>query len=183
MKKILVIGGTGMLGGAVEHLMKQGNKVTVLSRSHGKYERMLAKHGLEPEEVDFMTADYFDRDALVQVLNAHIKANGPFDQAVIWMRSTAIESFNAVLDILSRHSETVDVFKVNGSAAAHTTLPFEFHQTIIMHHIILGFKIENGESRWLTNDEISEGVISALTSGVPITITGVTDPWDKRPGY
>lgn len=172
-----------MLGGAVEDLVKKGNKVTILARSMDKYQSMLAKHGLKPEEVDFLAADYFNRDALVQVLDEHIKTNGPFDQAVIWMRRTAIESLDAVMDILSRNSGDVDVFRVNGSAAAQTTLPYKFHQTINMHHIILGFKIENGESRWLTNDEISEGVISALTTGIPLTITGVIEPWDKRPGY
>jgi NAD(P)-dependent dehydrogenase (short-subunit alcohol dehydrogenase family) len=183
MKKTLVIGGTGMLGGAVEHLVKKGNRVAVLARSIDKFQRMLSNYNLKPEDVSFISADYFNKDALVQVLNAHIKMNGDFDQAVIWMRSTAADSLDALLNVLSRQGQSIEVFKVNGSAASRTDLLFPKQQSINMHHIILGFKIENGESRWLTNDEISKGVISALTTGVPVTVTGVTEPWDRRPGY
>ncbi|WP_421384000.1 hypothetical protein ACOJQI_05440 [Bacillus salacetis] len=183
MKKTLVIGGTGMLGGVVEYLVQKGDNVTVLTRSIDKFQRMLSKHNLKPEDVSFIPADYFNTDALVQVLNAHIKMNGPFDQAVVWMRSTAVESHDALLSVLGGQSQPVEIFKVNGSAASRSKLLFPKQQSINMHHIILGFKIENGESRWLTNEEISEGVISALTAGVPVTITGVTEPWEKRPGY
>jgi hypothetical protein len=45
----------------------------------------------------------------------------------------------------------------------------------------LGFKIEDNSSRWLTNDEISSGVIEAITNDEEEKIVGIVSPWDKRP--
>ncbi|RIW29611.1 hypothetical protein D3H55_18615 [Bacillus salacetis] len=183
MRNTLVIGGTGMLGGAVRHLVKRGDEVTVLARSTDKFNRMLVHNGLMNGDVSFMPADYFKTDEVVELLNEHIKTEGAFDAAVIWMRSAAAESFDAIMGILGRDGRPVDIFKVNGSSASRSPLPSSEYRSINMHQIILGFKIENGESRWLTDDEISEGVIKALNTRIPLTVAGVTEPWEKRPGY
>ena len=47
--------------------------------------------------------------------------------------------------------------------------------------VVLGFVIEGGGSRWLTNAEISAGVISAVESGVPFSAVGTLAPWSARP--
>jgi hypothetical protein len=46
---------------------------------------------------------------------------------------------------------------------------------------VLGFVIEGGHARWLTNDEISAGVLRALESADPVTIIGTVTPWGARP--
>jgi hypothetical protein len=183
LKKTLVIGGTGMLGGAVRYLVNRGDAVTVLARSMDKFNNMLAHNHLTKGDVSFISADYFKTAELVQLLNEHINKNGVFDEAVVWMRSTAADSFHAVMEILDRNGGLVEVFKVNGSSASRSPLPSNEYRSINMHHIILGFKIENGESRWLNNEEISNGVISALKTRIPVSIAGGTEPWEKRPGY
>ncbi|WP_113930403.1 hypothetical protein [Bacillus sp. P14.5] len=183
MKRILVIGGTGMLGGVVDHLVKSGGKVTVLARSRDKFNGMLDRFGLSEQGTVFLPVDYFDTSALTGALMEHIKLYGTFDEAVIWMRSSAKESFEAVMEFLNRTCSPAEVFRVNGSSAARQPLPENHYQSINMHHIILGFKIENGESRWLHEEEISEGVIAALVTRIPRTIIGVTEPWHRRPGY
>ena len=182
MGRVLVIGGTGMLGGTVKYLVDCGNQVTVLSKSSVKYNRMMKQCGLSERDVSFISADYFETGALIQVVNEHIKRNGFFDKAVIWMRSSAGESSDALLDLLDLQEGHVKVYKVNGSAASRNKLSFHTHRSINMHHIILGFKIENGESRWLTNEEISAGVIHSLETSVPVYTAGVTEPWKQRPG-
>ena len=47
--------------------------------------------------------------------------------------------------------------------------------------VVLGFVVENGGSRWLTNDEISSGVFAAIQSGAPLSIIGTVKPWTARP--
>ncbi|MGD6965511.1 hypothetical protein ACQCVP_03640 [Rossellomorea vietnamensis] len=183
MKRTLIIGGTGMLGGVVDHLVKKGEKATVLARSREKFTRMLERFGLSEQEAAFLQADYFDTRALIRALMEHIKLNGTFDEAVIWMRSSAEESFEAVMEFLSKTCGHLDVFRLHGSSAAYQPLPENHFQSINMHHIILGFKIEGGESRWLTNAEISEGVNAALETRIPVVIIGVTEPCHRRPGY
>jgi hypothetical protein len=46
---------------------------------------------------------------------------------------------------------------------------------------VLGFVVESGTSRWLTNAEISAGVGHALESEEPVTIIGTVTPWAARP--
>ncbi|MBK7159886.1 MAG: hypothetical protein IPH77_15465 [Ignavibacteria bacterium] len=47
--------------------------------------------------------------------------------------------------------------------------------------ILLGFVIEDEKSRWLTNTEISNGVIDALKKDEDTFIVGKVEPWEKRP--
>ncbi|MBT2690712.1 hypothetical protein J7I93_21465 [Bacillus sp. ISL-47] len=51
-----------------------------------------------------------------------------------------------------------------------------------MESVILGFREETGRSRWLTNNEISDGVMNAVKKGKELYITGEVETWDQRPG-
>ncbi|MED4701280.1 hypothetical protein P9436_19755 [Lysinibacillus capsici] len=41
--------------------------------------------------------------------------------------------------------------------------------------------MEEGHARWLTHEEISQGVIVAIQQDPPIHIVGTLQPWAKRP--
>lgn len=41
--------------------------------------------------------------------------------------------------------------------------------------------MESNRSRWLTNKEISDGVIEAINNKNKIHTVGQIEPWDKRP--
>ena len=47
--------------------------------------------------------------------------------------------------------------------------------------VVLGFVVEGTRSRWLTDDEISAGVVRALESGEDRTLVGVLEPRAMRP--
>jgi hypothetical protein len=47
--------------------------------------------------------------------------------------------------------------------------------------VILGFVLDGNSSRWLTNDEISAGVIKAIEQPEEISIVGSIEPWERRP--
>ncbi|WP_244527775.1 hypothetical protein [Virgibacillus chiguensis] len=51
----------------------------------------------------------------------------------------------------------------------------------VYYQIRLGFVIEEDQSRWLTNKEISDGVIKAIKNKNRITTIGQLEPWEKRP--
>ena len=40
---------------------------------------------------------------------------------------------------------------------------------------------EGGRSRWLTHDEISQGVLDAIQVGEDVAIIGTVQPWEERP--
>ena len=47
--------------------------------------------------------------------------------------------------------------------------------------VVLGFVVEDGKSRWLTNAEISDGILAAIASGAPFTIVGTVELWSAKP--
>jgi hypothetical protein len=47
--------------------------------------------------------------------------------------------------------------------------------------VVLGFVAGETGSRWLTNDEISTGVLKAVDEDAPLSIVGETRPWSARP--
>lgn len=48
--------------------------------------------------------------------------------------------------------------------------------------VVLGFIIDDGVSRWLTDTEISDGVLRSLESRDDEFIVGRIHPWSERPG-
>lgn len=50
-----------------------------------------------------------------------------------------------------------------------------------LRQVVLGFKVEPGGSRWLTNAEISDGVLSAVTGDLAHSVVGQVAPWSARP--
>jgi hypothetical protein len=47
--------------------------------------------------------------------------------------------------------------------------------------VVLGFVLEAGKSRWLTNAEISDGVFAAIAAQAPHSIVGTVEPWSAKP--
>ncbi|WP_211316774.1 hypothetical protein [Oceanobacillus arenosus] len=49
------------------------------------------------------------------------------------------------------------------------------------HQVQLGFIIEKDHSRWLTNEEISNGVIEAINQKEDVHTVGIIEPREIRP--
>ena len=46
---------------------------------------------------------------------------------------------------------------------------------------ILGFVVEGGRSRWLTDAEIAAGVLAAIDGDEDPSVVGTVRPWTMRP--
>ena len=75
----------------------------------------------------------------------------------------------------SAHADPAHPERVAEMAEAAEGLPIDYQA------VVLGFVIEGGKSRWLTNAEISAGVLAALESGAPFRIVGTVEPWSAKP--
>ena len=51
----------------------------------------------------------------------------------------------------------------------------------LYRQVLLGFVPEGDGARWLTNDEISAGVLAAIDEDTALFRIGVTRPWSLRP--
>jgi hypothetical protein len=99
---------------------------------------------------------------------------------------------NARLPAAHRLAERVRgrFFQVLGSRVADPEHPGRLEKaagvarglpTCRLQQVVLGFKVENGASRWLSHDEISGGVLEAIRTDRPHSVIGQVTPWSARP--
>jgi len=187
MSHVLVAGGTGMLKDVSLYFASHGLTVSVIGRNHRKFEELI----MSKESSGFINpvrVDYSDYEQLRLKLNNAVNIYGPVETAVCWLHSTAPEAPHIIAEILNEANTPIKYFHVLGSAYADPSVINEdFEQlfyrfkNINYKKIILGFVIEDEKSRWLTNTEISNGVIDALKKDEDTFIVGKVEPWEKRP--
>lgn len=148
MGDVLVVGGTGMLAGVVDRLVAEGHRVLLPSRHPGE-----GRPGVVP-----FAADWSDPAALRDAITAHVI--GDLDRVVVWCHRPYRPDVIAVLAPLLESSRS-PVVEVWGSTALTDLWDHRPDSTAI--HVMLGHRqLDDGTSRWLTHEEISDGVIEAL---------------------
>lgn len=127
-----------------------------------------------------------DRSAFLASLAEHIKTVGSPSLVVAWLHDDSLGP--EVARLCASSTGYCDFFQVRGSSAAEQRGEakkfedeFKALSGLRFHQVILGFIKTSSGSRWLRNEEISQGVLRAITAGDPLTIVGVVEPWDARP--
>lgn len=170
----LVVGGTGMLSGLCEALAGDGGRLSLLSR-HAS--RVLSAGGFD--------CDYYDPASFSAALDAAVVRSGPISLAVAWFHTLKIEAPRRLAERIEGR-----LFQVLGSAVADPSHPDRLNtaRKVIgglpaceLRQVVLGFKVEAPGSRWLTHDEISDGVLDAVRSDHLLTVIGQTEPWSAKP--
>jgi hypothetical protein len=181
----LVVGGSGMLVGLCLRLANDENRVSVIARNPARL-RMLADQAapgrIVPVIVDYRDVGALD-DALAKILDSH----GRPDRAFCWVHDDIAP--DALLQVAGYVRGPF--WHILGSAAGNPAKPqilsgwrerFRCRwPQLDYRQIVLGFVLEPGKSRWLTDTEISDGVYSAAQSGDALRIVGTVDPWSRRP--
>jgi len=170
----LVVGGTGMLREVVYYLASQGHIVSVIARHQSSIEDLLNQESKHGENIHGWALDYHGNEELESMLNHAIAQYGPITLTVAWIHSTAREApFN-----IAKHAQG-DFFHVRSASVGKANYQDPFNIPAIQdlaglhyHRIILGSAVEGNLSRWLSNDEISKGVISSLQNREDESIVG-----------
>jgi hypothetical protein len=169
---ILVVGGTGMLSGLVEALAGDGGRLSLFSRHASRFGR---------DGVAGFDVDYHDEAAFVAALDAA----GPVDLAVTWFHSLRIPAPRRLAERVRGR-----LFQVLGSATADPSRPDRLRTAAAvadglpacaLRQVVLGFQVEDGRSRWLSDDEISGGVLKAVRTDAAFSVVGQVEPWSARP--
>jgi hypothetical protein len=169
---ILVVGGTGMLSNLVEALAGDGGRLSLLSRRASQF----ACAGVTGYDVD-----YYDEAAFIAALDAA----GPVDLAVAWFHTLKIPAPRRLAERLQG-----PLFQVLGSATRDPAHPERLLTAAAvadglpgcrLRQVVLGFRVEGGRSRWLSDAEISGGVLDAVRADVAFSIVGQVEPWTARP--
>jgi hypothetical protein len=183
-----VVGGTGMLRGAVLGLVARGFAVSVVARNARRLATLRDEAARAGGVVRPICVDYRDADAFAFGLDEAARDLGPPSLAVVWAHSSAPGAPLAVARLVGAGGAAPRYVQVLGSAAADPSQPeadraaqFAALPHVAYREVILGFVVEKGRSRWLTDDEIAAGVLRAVDTDAPRTVVGAVEPWSARP--
>ena len=163
-KHALVIGGTGMLKNVCLALACQGFAVSVIGRTTSKFQRLISES--PPGSIFPIVADY-NTDAVFDAVRTAIIRRGPFDLIVSWTPN--YETLAQICE-LNQEIKNFRLFHVKGSRRYFEDEPISLPDNCRYRKVFLGFILENGRSRWLTHDEISNGVIYQIETDQPTGI-------------
>lgn len=161
-----------MLSGLVEALAGDGGRLSLLSRHASQ----------APGGVD---CDYHDEAAFARALETAVERNGPVDLAIAWFHTLKVAAPRLLAQEVRGR-----MFQVLGSATADPAHPHRLTTAAAvaerlpecrLRQVVLGFQVLDGGSRWLTNAEISGGVLEAVRADRSLTIVGQVEPWSARP--
>lgn len=169
-------------------LAKHDNVVSVIARTQEELNDLVLSAGELADRIHPIAVDYLDDYVLRKQLRKAIAKHGPVTLAVNWMQTEALESAYSVAEILNKTSPVCRFFQVlPGTDINDQRLkpffegPFEGLDRVLYRQIVLGFVAEKGMSRWLSNEEISEGAISALRNDTKVAVIGSVEPYEDRP--
>lgn len=182
MKHALVIGGTGMLADVSLWLVEKGYHVSVIARNSDRMQKLM-KRAQAKECFTPLVLDYTNENMLKEKLKDTIKQNGNIDLVVAWIHSYAKDALSLITNVVSEGKNYWELFHVLGSSSNLEEIKRKapIPSQCVYYQVQLGFIIEGEHSRWLTHQEISEGVIEAIKKKKKVHIVGQLEPWEKRP--
>jgi len=176
---VLVIGGTGMLRAAALHLSRRADVVTVLARTASRL-ASLQRDAL-PRRIETVALDWHDAAAVGEAVVGSSRRDGPIGLAVAWVHSSACGVPAAVAAALSATSPGCRLFLVVGSREdAEQPVKRGWHDQLSAAPGIVYRRVRLGRhggpsGRWLTDDEISRGVVDAVSADARDALVG--DAW------
>ncbi len=176
---ILVVGGTGMLREVALHYAREGYVVSTIARHRRKLDELIEEAIAFPGEIHPLPLDYHNDETLRSSLEEVLAIHGPIGTVLSWIHSTAQDAPFHIAEVLGSRLNKVHYYDILGSSSGdpsdiHSDRPEQFKQysAIHYHRVVLGWINEVHGKRWLTNEEISQGVIDAVSSGVEEHIIG-----------
>lgn len=182
VRNALVLGGTGMLSGVAVNLLAEHYNVFVVGRNSARFAALQQAAGERLDYLTMMAMDYHDADRLGRWV-AHIQLmHGPMDVVVAWIHGDAMPVLEVVdREVAAYRQSAWDLYHVQGIRGAHEpSQPLDIGRQCRYHRVILGYVPTPDGSRWLTHDEISQGVSKAIAASSD-AVVGRVDPYEGRP--
>ncbi|OZU89649.1 short-chain dehydrogenase [Virgibacillus indicus] len=182
MKHALVVGGTGMLSGVSLWLLESGFHVSIIARNAERMESLVERSSFR-EHITPILVDYRNDTELKEKVNIAMNQLGNIDMVIAWIHSNSERALQLITKEVSYQSTEWELFHILGSSSELGEIKKEVHAapSYSYYQIQLGYVDEESNSRWLTNKEISDGVIEAIIKKDSVHIIGQIEPWEKRP--
>lgn len=182
MAHVLIVGGTGLLKRVSLFLAQHSNTVSVIARHRESLDQLASEAGELSDRINPIELDYQNIKQLQKQLKASVRKHGPIMLAVTWVHEDAPETRDTIAGFLNRTSPVCRYFHVQGSTTDPQPIADAYknmlarYQKVLYRRIILGFEVEKGFTRWLTEEEVGNGVIEAIRSDSREAVIGFPDP-------
>ena len=183
----LVIGGTGMLRRATVAIAEHSRKLTVVARTPASLAALasLLSDCQNDLQQRYAALDWNQPEKFVLELDRLVKEVGYPTLVLAWLHDMNLgPHVAAAVSVPEPHCDFFQIIGSSGSSHGHASAlreQVEAVSDIRYFQVILEFKREAGASRWLTNDEISNGVLEAIAKREACHIVGMVSPWEQRP--
>ncbi len=184
MGRALVVGGSGMLATLSTRLATDGGMtVGVIARTRDSLERMGSVSPGKVGRLIPMALDYHDLTRLRHWVAHFQLMEGPLDLVVAWIHEPVEPVLSAIISEVEayRHMPWHLVEVVGSRGGVQPGSPVPRGTWCLSQRVVLGFMVESGFSRWLSHEEISQGVFEAIQSGQLQSMVGTLEPWDEHP--
>jgi len=181
----LVIGGTGMLLHASMAIANSSEVFTAVAKSSESLGSLAQALGQSRGAArHYLRLNWDQPTEFLSALSSHVERVGQPSLVLAWLHD--MELGPPVAHAVSGKGSRCEFFQVLGSDAASprsgaAVLREEVGPRNSYHQVVLGFIREGGVSRWLSDDEISAGVLEAIALRQPIYTVGTIKPWEERP--
>lgn len=183
---VLMVGGTGMLAGCAVELARRGSVVGVVARGRERLDALSDAAADLPGRIEPIVADYLDLPSFRDAVWDFVAENAPVGCAIAWIHGSSPDPALAVAEALLRHARDARYMDIIGSLRTHPELVSRGRRALFLpleyQAVLLGYAEDEDGPRWLTDEEISAGVLRALDGPALDHVVGRLDPWDGRPG-
>ncbi len=172
-----------MLSGLCMRLLEDDFQVFAVARTWESLERLQRSAGARADRLTTMALDYHDTDRLGRWIAHTQLMHGPVDRVFAWIHGDC-ESVLGTVDreVFAYRRNPWALHHIRGSRAAEGPYQRPRLSAICTYQeIVLGFALEQGASRWLTVEEIVEGIWRASLSGAGRSVVGEAGPPELRP--
>ncbi len=153
-----------MLAGLCIDLAAAGRELTVVGRDPGKLDRVARR---DPH-IHPLSVDYEDVPAFTAALRDVVAERGPVTLAVCWIRSWAPQSLLAAADAVAADGRLFHVLGSQRSDASEAAIEVLRRREDLRYRQVQLGDVASGEGRrWLSNEEIADGVAAAVSADLP----------------
>ncbi|KXL49219.1 MAG: hypothetical protein FE78DRAFT_86396 [Acidomyces sp. 'richmondensis'] len=171
---VLVLGGTGMLLPALRSLLDREYTVIAVARQP-------ERAGQHPRLIK-LQADWGDPKNLAAELMAALGDERP-SRALLWIHSRYSAAVHTALDaLLATDAIVVHLCGSSSHDPRNDPVPQPYLAPRQYCRVVLGFERScSSVTRWLTDEEISDGALRAFDNPGSLHVVGQLDPWEDHP--
>ena len=172
-----------MLQAASVELASRSRKMTSIARTERSLQALNSAITESKCTHHMLALDWTEPEDFLHALQAHLGRTESPDLVVAWMHDDELAirvASLAATQPVSRFFHVVGSASSDPSLNAATLRQRPPHSINTYHQVILGYVRAGSGTRWLTNQEISAGLLDAIARAEPEYVVGTIQPLPSR---